>query len=94
MIDIYSHYACVKLLKNIKAKNVANKFEQIFMKGAPTCLQSGEGKEFQGIHTKLAEKYELDMFHTYDCEIKTSIVECLIQELKNGRSYLNSLVAI
>ena len=58
----------------------------------PTRIQSNEGKELLQIRMKLAEKCEFSMFHTHNCEMQASVVECFFQELKkkNGTSYLNS----
>ena len=55
MIDIYSRYAWVKLVTNIKAKTVVKKFEEICRaeKVIPKRFQSDEGKEFEDIRNKL-----------------------------------------
>jgi hypothetical protein len=82
-VDVATRYAFVKMLKTKSAKNVCAKFEEIIHENAPPKkIQADEGTEFNDIKKKLAPKYNFQLFHTQNREIKASHAERFIQTLK------------
>ncbi|CAB4001681.1 uncharacterized transposon-derived [Paramuricea clavata] len=83
-VDVATRYAFVKMLKTKSAHNVAIKFEEIIREcgAAPRKIQADEGTEFNHIKNKLALKYNFELFHTQNREIKASHAERFIQTLK------------
>ena len=75
VVDVYSRFIWVKLMK---------KFEEILQDpnvDVPVKIQTDEGGEFEKIK-KLSNVYGFALYHTYNREIKASIVEAMIETLK------------
>lgn len=64
VVDNYSQYAFVKLLKNKTAQNVMQKFESILLttKEIAKKIQCDEGMEFQKIRNELSKNMVLPFF--------------------------------
>ena len=106
-VDVYTHYAFIKLLKTKSAKNVCNKFEQILTEEneSPQQIHCDEGTEFALIKKPLAPKYKFKVFHMYNRETKAVHAERFIQTFKQiicrtlttlggGYNYTRYLLAI
>ena len=83
VIDVYSRYCWLKLVKNKTSKNVSSKFFDVLSKEGvtPRKIQCDEGNEFSVIKREAGD-YGYTVFHTYNREIKASHVERVIQTLK------------
>ena len=66
---------------NIGWSLLMKKFEEI-LKDLKVKIQTDEGGEFEKIKKELSPTYGFTLYHTYNCEIKASIVEAVIKTLK------------
>ena len=85
VVDVYSRFVWVKLMKNKTSTLVMKKFEEILKDPKveiPTKIQTDEGGEFEKIKKELSPVYGFTVYHTYNREIKASIVEATIKTLK------------
>ena len=76
VIDVFSKYGWIVLLKDKKGESVMNAFKTIFKEGRrPQYLWVDKGKEFYNKHLKgLLEKNGIHMYSTEN-EEKSSVVE-------------------
>ena len=84
VIDVYSRFVWIKLMKNKSSNLVKKKFEEILKDPKvtiPQKIQTDEG-EFEKIKKELCPIYGFTLYHTYNREIKASIVEAAIKTLK------------
>ena len=84
VVDVYSRYAFIRLLKKKTSKNVMNKLEDIMLKENeyPKKIVSDEGSEFQGIRKELSNKYNFSIYNTFNREIKATHAERFIRTIK------------
>ena len=85
VIDVYSRFVWVKLMKNKSGNLVKKKFEEILKDPkvtVPVKIQTDKGGEFEKIKKELSPIYGFTFYHTYNREIKASIVEAAIKTLK------------
>ena len=66
VLDVFSKYGCIVLLKDKKALTVAEAFKNIFKEGwIPQYLWTDKGKEYYNKHLKdLLQKYNKALYST------------------------------
>ena len=84
VIDVFSKYAWVVLLRDKSGPVVRDAFEAIFKLGrVPKKLQTDNGKEFYNRYVdQLLKRYNITLFSTYNNETKASVVERFNRTLK------------
>ena len=85
VIDVFSKYGWIALLKDKKTESVSKAFNKIFKKSKrkPTMLWTGKGSEFISKHFKeFLKKEKIKMYHTEN-EEKSSVVERWNRTIKN-----------
>ena len=86
VVDVFSRFAYVKMLKDKSGQIVAQALEEIFQssKHVPMYIQSDLGKEFyNSSFKKLMKQYNIHHYHTENRDIKASIVERLQRTIKD-----------
>ena len=82
---MFSRYVYTEFLKNKKTDSIVTAFKKKFKKTQHNYkyLQSDEGKEFfKSKLKKLLDKHGIHHYHTYNREIKASLVEQFLRTYK------------
>ena len=85
VIDVFSKYGWISLLKDKKTESVSLAFDEIFKKKErkPEMLWTDKGSEFTSNHFKeFLKKKKIKLYHTEN-EEKSSIVERWNRTMKN-----------